>query len=83
MKSLVNGQINEKPLLRDCCRIGVKTLDSRRPAKLTVSSADMANQIVNRDKTIRSNSKVGYKSVHISPDRTVQERKAFKQLREN
>ncbi len=73
-------EINEKPVLKDCCRVGLKKPGSQRPAKFTLTSADMANQVLRKTKTLRT--KEGYKSVYISPDRTAEERRAFRKLRE-
>ena len=32
----VLGEINEKPSLRDCCRVGLKRADTSRPTKLSL-----------------------------------------------
>jgi len=34
--SEVRGEINEKPSLRDCCRVGLKRADTSRPTKLSL-----------------------------------------------
>ena len=74
-------EIGEKPAVTDCCRIGFKRVKTAvRPVKFTVRSPDVANQLLRKAKLLRS--KEGFKSVYISPDRTVSERRAFKKLLE-
>ena len=74
----VLSEIDEKPVVRDCCRVGLKKPSSKRPVKFTLSSCDMVNQILRKAKSLRT--KEGYRTVYISPDRTVDERRAFKKL---
>ena len=73
-------EIDEKPVVRDCVRVGVKRSgDTRpRPVKLSLSNSDHVAQVLRSAK--RLHTKEGYKSVYICPDRTVQERKSFKIL---
>ena len=71
-------EIEEKPRIMDCCRIGNLQQDKVRPIKFTVSSHDHVRQILRKCKTLRT--KEGYKSVYLSPDRTVDERRAFRKL---
>ena len=71
-------EIDEKPRIRDCCRIGIVKPDKCRPIKFTLSSNDHVRQILKKCKSLRT--KEGFKSVYISPDRSVEERKAFKKL---
>ena len=73
-------QIEEKPVIRDCCRVGIRKPDSKRPIKFTLRSSDMVNQILRKAKILRT--KEGYNSIYISPDRTVEERRAYKKLLE-
>ena len=79
-------EIDEKPLVRDCVRVGVKTNGDKRPrpVKFTLSNSDHVAQVLRSAK--RLHSKEGYKAVYICPDRSVQERRSFKilldQLRE-
>ena len=72
------SEIDEKPRIMDCCRIGVVKQDMCRPIKFTVANHDHVRQILRKCKALRT--KPGYKSVYLSPDRTVEERKAFKKL---
>ncbi len=74
----VLSEIEEKPVIRDCCRVGFKKEGSKRPVKFSLSSSDMVNQILRKAKMLRT--KEGYSHVYISPDRTVDERRAFKKL---
>ncbi|KAL5254876.1 hypothetical protein ACHWQZ_G014352 [Mnemiopsis leidyi] len=71
-------EIEEKPRIIDCCRIGNVKQDMCRPIKFTVSNHDHVRQILQKCKTLRN--KEGYKSVYLSPDHTVDERKAFRKL---
>ena len=74
----VLGEINEKPSLRDCCRVSLKKADASRPSKLSLNSSDIAIQVLRKAKLLRT--KEGYKSIYICPDRSVEERRAFKKL---
>ena len=74
----VLSEIDEKPVIRECCRVGLKKPGSKRPVKFTLSSCDMVNQILRKAKSLRT--KEGYSTIYISPDRTVDERRAFKKL---
>ena len=65
-------QIEEKPVIRDCCRVGIRKPDSKRPIKFTLRSSDMVNQILRKAKILRT--KEGYNSIYISPDRTVRKK---------
>ena len=66
--------------MTDCVRVGVKkSTDYRpRPIKFSLRNSDHVAQVLRSAK--RLHTKEGYKSVEICPDRTVQERKAFKIL---
>ncbi|KAL5250473.1 hypothetical protein ACHWQZ_G016267 [Mnemiopsis leidyi] len=78
--SKVLEEIGEKPVVTDCVRVGVKnsTDDRPRPIKFSLRNSDHVAQVLRSAK--RLHTKEGYKSVYICPDRTVQERKAFKIL---
>ena len=70
-------QIEKKPVIRDCCRVtGMRKSNSKRPINFTLRSSDMVNQILRKAKILRT--KEGYNSIYISPDRTVEERRAYK-----
>ena len=72
--------IGEKPIISDCCRVGIRKPNGKRPIKFTLRSSDMVNQILRKAKLLRT--KEGYRNIYISPDRTVDERRAFKKLLE-
>ena len=48
--------------------------------KFTLRSSDMVNQILRKAKILRT--KEGYNSIYISPDRTVEEKRAYMKLLE-
>ncbi len=73
-------EIEEKPRVQDCCRIGSTKTDHCRPIKFTLSSPEQVNQVLRKSKLLRA--KEGFKSVYICPDRSNEERKAFKTLLE-
>ena len=62
----------------DCCRVGLKRADTSRPTKLSLNSSELAAQVLRKAKLLRT--KEGYKSIYICPDRSVEERRAFKKL---
>ena len=74
------GEIDEKPLVRDCVRVGVKKTGATqaRPVKFSLSNSDHVAQVLRSARRLRTIE--GYKSVYICPDRTVQERKSYKTL---
>ena len=76
----VLAQINEKPVVIDCCRVGNgEAFRSKvRPIKFTLSSKNPAFQVLRRAKLLRNAE--GYNGVYICPDRTLEERRAFKKL---
>ena len=72
------SEIDEKPRIKDCCRIGIVKPDTCRPIKFTLSNHDHVRQILQKCKVLRT--KVGFNTVYLCPDRGVEERKAFKKL---
>ena len=72
--------VGERPMIRECCRIGQKRGDKPRPVKLCLSNSDIAHQVISTARLLRN--KKGYDSVYICPDRTVEERKAYRKLLE-
>ena len=78
----VLDMIGEKPFVRDCVRVGVKKSDDTlpRPVKFSLHNADHVAQVLRNARKLRT--KEGYKCVYICPDRTVEERKAYKKLLE-
>ena len=49
-----------------------------RPIRFTVGSSDHAAQVIRKARNLRTID--GYSSVYISPDQTIEERRAYKQL---
>ena len=76
--SKVLTEIDERPTIMDCCRVGVSKQERLRPVKFTLRSSDMVKQILRKAKALRT--KYGFSNVYISPDRIVEERRAFKKL---
>ena len=75
----VLAEIDEKPIIKDCCRVG-SIKESTRPVKFSLSSTDMVQQVLRKGRRLRM--KEQYKSLHIFPDRTFEERQAFRKQRE-
>ena len=78
--SKIFQEVGEKPMVKDCCRIGKKKGEMPRPVKLCLRSSDIVQQVLRKARLLRE--KVGYSTVYICPDRTVQERRAYKKLLE-
>ena len=79
----VNGilqEIEEKPPVETVSRVGIKQAEKCRPVKVTLRSSDSVNQVLKKSKLLRT--KEGFKSVYICPDRSLEERRAFKKLLE-
>ena len=64
--------------MRDSCRVRIKKSSNIRPIKLTLSSSDVVGQGLRKARLLRS--KEGFKSVYLCPDRTIEERRAYKKL---
>ena len=71
-------EIGEKPVVSDCCRVGTVKKDAVRPVKFSCSSSEVVAQVLRKARLLRS--KEGYETVYICPDRTVDERRAYKKL---
>ena len=76
----VLADIGENPFTQDCSRLGSRKEGAVRPIKFTVESTDHAAQVIRKARNLRT--MVGYTSVYkyISPDRTLEERRAYRQL---
>ena len=74
----VLSEIGEKPRIQDCCRVGLKKEGSSRPIKFSLSSAAHVIQILRNARKLRS--KNGFGSIYVCPDRSLEERKAYKKL---
>lgn len=73
-------EIGEKPVVKDCCRLGMKKNDAIRPIKFSLNSSDMVRHVLLKSKLLKGIEK--YKSVFISPDRTLEERVAYREARD-
>ena len=73
-------EIDEKPIIKDCCRFGSIKEESIRPVKFFLSSTDMVQQVLRKTRRLRL--KEQYKSLYIFPDRSFGERQAFRKQRE-
>ena len=77
----VLAEIDEKSIVKDCCRTGSVKKESIRPVKFTLSSTDMVQQILRKARQLRL--KDQYESVYIFPDHTYEERESFRKQRED
>ena len=73
-------EIEEKLPIETSSRIGIQQAGKSRPVKVTLRSSDSVNQILKKSKLLRT--KEGFKLIYICPDRSVEERRAFKKLLE-
>ena len=73
-----SGGLNRSPPRNSSATQITVQQDKVRPIKFSVSNHDHVRQILRKCKTLRT--KEGYKSVYLSPDRTVDERRAFRKL---
>ena len=71
-------EIDEKPLIEQCVRVGTKKDGSKRPVKCSLKSTLHVQRILNNARKLRT--KDGFSSIYISPDRTLDERRAYKKL---
>ena len=76
--SEVISKIDEKPVVKDSCRIGPIKSDRPRPVKFTVNSSDVVSQVLRKAKLLRTQE--GYSKVYLCPDRSAAERKVHKEL---
>ena len=79
----VLDQLEEKPVIVSCSRIGQSNSDSeinliKRPIRLRLKSSDMVHQLLTKAKMLKDID--GFKSVYISPDRTIEERASRREL---
>ena len=76
------SEIDEKPVVKDCCRVGVKRtpVKTPRPIKFSLSNSCHVQQVLRSARQLHT--KNGYRTVYICPDRTADERKAHKKLLE-
>ncbi len=73
--------LNEKPAVIVCCRVGREDTEGIRPTKVTLRSSDSVQQILRKTKLLKEVS--GYEEIYVSPDRSPSERVAYKKLVES
>ena len=71
-------EIDEKPLMEQCVRVGVRKEGTMRPVKFTLKSHLHVQRILSNARKLRT--KDGFGSIYISPDRSLEERRAYKKL---
>jgi hypothetical protein len=72
------AHLDEKPRIRECSRVGTPKQGATRPVRFTLSSSDLAHQILRKAAQLRSVD--GCKNIYISPDRTFEQRLAHRTL---
>ena len=70
-------QLGVKPRI-EASRLGKKSSSTKRPVKVTLSSSSIVQQILAKARNLRQSE--NYKSIFISPDRSVEQRAQQKQL---
>ena len=70
--------VGQKPRIVDCCRLRKKTEGSVRPVKVTLSSSYIVAQVLRNSKLLKIAE--GCRQIFIFPDRSVEQRKAQKEL---
>ena len=71
-------QVEEKPAIVDCHRIGRAREGVTRPVKVILASGDVAQRVVKNAGRLKRSEK--FKEVYLSADRTIEERRARKEL---
>ena len=71
-------QLEEKPVISGCRRIGQRVTGSTRPLIFSVKSTDIVYQILRKAKRLKDID--GFRTVYISPNRTPDERISRKKL---
>ena len=64
-------QLEEKPLITGCRRIGQRANNTKRPIIFSVKSVDIVYQIVRKARRLKDIE--GFKTIYISPNRTPEE----------
>ncbi len=78
----VLGRIGEKPVVKDCIRVGVNkpAVKLPRPIRFSLRNSDHVAQVLRNAR--RLHTEEGFRTIYICPDRTADERKAYKKLLE-
>jgi hypothetical protein len=71
-------EIGEKPPIEHCVRVGEKKDGTVRPVKFSLRSNLHVQRILSNARKLRT--KDGFGSIYISPDRSLDERRAYKKL---
>jgi len=71
-------EIGEKPPIEHCVRVGEKKVGTVRPVKFSLRSTLHVQRILINARKLRT--KDGFGSIYISPDRSLDERRAYKKL---
>ncbi|XP_063691249.1 uncharacterized protein LOC134823644 [Bolinopsis microptera] len=74
--------IDEKPRIVSCCRMGRTVSDGGpavKPIKFTLSGSDHVRRVLSKARKLREVE--GYDSVYISPDRSAEQRAAFRKTK--
>ena len=74
----IQEQLEEKPLISGCRRIGQRVTGATRPLNFSVKSTDIVHQILRKAKRLKDID--GFRTVNISPNRTLDERINRKKL---
>ena len=72
------ADIGKKPVVKDYCRIGRSQADATRPVKFSLSNQAHVTQVLKNARKLRTID--GRRSIFICPDRSSEERKAYKKL---
>ncbi len=76
--SEVLQHLNEKPRIVSCCRVGKGTTKGVKPVKFTLSASDSVRQILGKTKLLKEVE--GFRAIYICPDRSPDDRLAYKRL---
>ena len=70
--------LNEKPRIVNCCRVGKGITKGVKPVKFTLSAWNSVRQILGKTKLLKEVE--GYRAIYICPDRSPDDRLAYKRL---
>jgi len=75
---LKSTEVEEELNVRSFDRVGTLKTGSTRPVRITLNSNTEVNRILKNSKNLRN--KEGFNKIYICPDRSVEERRAYKKL---
>ena len=70
--------VNEKPRVIECRRVGTVNAGKSRPIKVKLSSSDAVSHVLRKARDLKTSER--HRSTFISPDRSAEERKVYKTL---